>query len=599
MLFLLQTIVFLAQATFLGFLLSRMLIGLFPALSLASATSPSFFFLKLDRIAQFIFPKKFFGSLTNQGNQTWTQYARSLVILSFVGATACYIVLRLQGHLPANPQGLPGITPDLSFNIVTSFITGTNWQSYTPETSLSYFAQTIGLTVQNFLAPAIGFCAVMPLIRSLAPKTPTLAENQKTAPNAADNRDNRDIQNGSDGTSLPLGNFWYDFSRISLFILLPLAILISLFQLQQGSPQNFLPYSEITTLEGGKQTIAQGPVASQIAIKLIGNNGGGFFGANSCHPYENPTALINWIQMLCMIVLPLAVLFYYQHILQNKPHARSILAIMFGLIFISLGFVTYAQNTGLQASHLSHVALEGTELRFNKFAQIMYSVLTTNTSTGSTNLAFDSLHPLSSLSMMFNLALGSIGLGGIGIGLGTMILYVILTIFLAGLLIGKTPEYLGRRIQKTEVQYTVIVLILTTFCGLILPAFVLQFANDLKIANPAPHDFSAILYMFLSACANNGTSFNGASYNTPFFNCLLGITFIIGRFGTIIPLLALSGSLCKKHLVAQGEENFPTSGPLFCLMVGVISILVVALSFVPAFCVGPIAELFSLVPKSS
>jgi K+-transporting ATPase ATPase A chain len=594
MTFLFQCLVFFAQAFFLGLVFARLLNLLFPVLTVGINQQPVHhcaFALTLDRFACKIFPTKYFGSLKDQESQTWTEYAKSWVITNFIFLFVCYILLRIQHFLPLNPQKLDAVSPDLAFNIAAGFITGTDWQSYTPETTLSTLSQCLTLTVQNFAAPALAFCSAMPLIRCLLPIDPALQKS--TLEEAEKNPDQKIIKTHR----LPLGNFWYDFSRFILFFLLPTSCIIAVLQIWQGTPQNFNEYTTLSTLEGLKQVIGQGPVASQIAIKMLGNNGGGFFNANSAHPFENPSAFTNWLQMLAMVVLPLGLLFYYGRLVDNKKHIQTILAVMVTLLIISLAFIVYGQTLCLEHLGLGHLRLEGTETRFDLFHNTLFADLTTSTTTGALNRSFDSLHPLASLSVMFNLALGCVGIGGLGTGISTMIAYIILTIFIAGLLIGRTPDYLGRRIQKTEIQYTVIALILTTFAILIVTAVSIFHVADLSLVNPVAHYFSTILFTVLSNTSNNGSIMGGGNYNIPFFNALLGVTILIGRFGSILPLLALAGTFCKKHLVAKSIESFPLSGFLFYLMLLTIVLLVVALTFLPALCLGPISECISLYGK--
>ena len=503
--------------------------------------------------------------------QIWTAYALHLVIFSACSVAFNYLIVRLQDQLPLNPQNLPALSPHLSFNVAIGFITGTAWTSYSSESAVSYFSQMVGLNFQNFTSPATGLCAAVALIRGLSRKE----------------------SNG-------IGNFWADLVRCHLYVLLPICFLYSVFLLSQGTIQNFLPYQAVTTLEGARQLIAQGPAASQIAIKMLGSNGEGFFSANAAHPYENPTALSNFVQMLSMFLLPSALIYFLGRAVKNLRHGWSVWIAM-TLLFVGGAFICHHfENEGNPIYKLlgcsSAANWEGKESRFGIFHSTLFSIIATDTSTGATNAALDSFTPLGGLIPLINIKLGEVIFGGVGAGLCGIVAIILLSVFIAGLMVGRTPEYVGKKIEGREVKYVM-------FATIAFPILVLMFSAwasmdtraTATLGNPGAHGFSEILYAYASAGGNNGSSFGGLSTNTPFWNLTLAFVMFFGRFLTLIPMLALAGSMAKKRVHFAGVGAFPAEGGIFvCLLIAVI-IVVGALTFFPAMTLGPIAEHFQML----
>ena len=505
-------------------------------------------------------------------DQSWWVYCRSMLIFHVVAYVFLYLMLRLQSVLPFNPQDMSAIPPDLSFNTAVSFLTNTNWQSYGGESTMSYLSQMTGLTVQNFLSAATGIALAMALIRGF-----------------------------SRANAKGIGNFWADIVRITLYVLLPFCIVLTLFYVWQGVPQNLGAYVEATTLEGAKQTIAQGPVASQLSIKMLGTNGGGFFNANSAHPYENPTALSNLIQMLSIFVIGAAMTNVFGRAIGAERQGWAILAAM-SVLFVAGVFVAYWAEAGgnpmLAAVGMDNSLgnMEGKEVRFGTSLSALFAVITTAASCGAVNAMHDSFMPLGGMIPLINMLLGEIIIGGVGAGLYGILLFAILAIFLAGLMVGRTPEYVGKKIEAREVKMTMLAI-------LCLPLVILGFTAVAAVlpaglagpANAGPHGFSEIFYAFTSAAANNGSAFGGLTANTIFYNTTLGVTMIVGRFAIIVPMLAVAGSLAAKRKSAVSLGTFPTDGPLFVgLLVGAI-LIVGGLTFLPALALGPIAEHFAML----
>ena len=522
--------------------------------------------------------------------QRWTQYAGSLIAFSIFSAVTLYLLQRLQGWLPLNPMGFgtahapsgaTAVTPDLAFNTSVSFTSNTNWQNYSGESTLSYLVQMLGLTVHNFTSAAAGIAIAVALIRGFA-------RQQAQA----------------------IGNFWADLVRATVYILLPLSLVIAMLFCWQGVIQNLHPYTVATTLEGKAQTIAQGPVASQEAIKMLGTNGGGFFGANSGHPFENPTPLSNLIQMLSIFLIPAGLTYTFGKMVGDTRQGWALFAAM-SLLFLAGTFVLYASE---QAGNpiLSKLGLdstggnmEGKEVRFGIAATALFATVTTDASCGAVNAMHDSLTPLGGLVPLFNMQTGEVIFGGVGAGLYGMLLFAILAVFIAGLMVGRTPEYLGKKIESKEVKMAMLALIATA-------AVVLVFAGISSVANfskggywngqfgPAtgnlnnggPHGFGEILYLFSSSAANNGSAFGGLNGNSPWYNFAGGITMLVGRFLFIIPLLAVAGNLAAKKRIPATSGTLPTHGPLFVgLLVGTV-VIVSALTFFPALSLSPIVEHF-------
>ena len=497
--------------------------------------------------------------------QTWVAYLVSMVFLHVGGFLILYTLLRLQDVLPFNPAGQSAVSPDLAFNTSTSFITNTNWQSYGGESTLSYLSQMLGLTHQNFLSAATGIALAVALIRGFAR-----------------------------ASSKTVGSFWVDLTRGTLYVLLPICIPFTLYLVWSGIPQTLGAYVDATTLEGAKQTIALGPVASQVAIKMLGTNGGGFFNANAAHPFENPTAVCNFVQMISIFAIGAALTNVFGRMVGDERQGWAIFGAM-GVLFLAGVAVLYgAEAAGNPLLHAIGVAggnLEGKEVRFGIAASALFATITTAASCGAVNAMHDSLTALGGMIPLINMQLGEVVIGGVGAGLYGMLIFVIVAIFVAGLMVGRTPEYLGKKIEAREVKMAMLGI-------LILPLMMLGFTALAVVLpsavagtnNPGPHGFSEILYAYTSAAANNGSAFGGLSANTLFYNTTLGIAMLFGRFFIHIPALAIAGSLAGKKRVPASAGTFPTHGGLFVgLLVGVI-LIIGGLTFFPALALGPIVE---------
>ncbi|MBV8093641.1 MAG: potassium-transporting ATPase subunit KdpA [Acetobacteraceae bacterium] len=505
--------------------------------------------------------------------QHWVTYAVAMLLFSLAGFIVLYGLQRLQALLPFNPQKLGAVSPDLSFNTSVSFVTNTNWQSYTPETTMSYLVQMAGLTVHNFVSAATGIALAIALIRGFARRS-----------------------------AQTVGNFWVDLTRCTLYVLLPISVVFALIFVWQGVPQNLNAYTDVATLEGGKQLIAQGPVASQEVIKILGTNGGGFFNANSAHPYENPTALTNLLQMLLMLAIGAALTNVFGRMVGDQRQGWAIYAVMAILCFAGVASGYWAESAGNPAFaplHIDQAAsalqsggnMEGKEVRFGIANSAIFTTTTTDASCGAVNNMHDSLLPLAGMVPMINIMLGEIIFGGVGSGLYGMLLFAVVAVFIAGLMVGRTPEYLGKKIEAKEVKMAMLAI-------LILPLSILGFtaiavvvkAGLAGLANAGPHGFSEALYAYTSATGNNGSAFAGLSANTPFYNTTLGLAMFIGRFLMIVPMLAMAGSLVGKKIVPPSAGTFPTNGGLFVgLLTGVI-LIVGGLTYFPAVSLGPVVE---------
>jgi K+-transporting ATPase ATPase A chain len=505
--------------------------------------------------------------------QHWTTYGIAMLIFSLFGFLALYALQRLQGVLPFNPQALSEISPDSALNTSISFVTNTNWQSYVPESTMSYFTQMAGLTVHNFVSAATGIALALALIRGF------VRRSAKT-----------------------IGNFWADLTRCTLYILLPISIVVCLVFVWQGMPQNLSAYVDATTLEGAKQTIAQGPVASQEVIKMLGTNGGGFFNANSAHPYENPTPLTNFIQLVLIFSLGAALTNVLGRMAGDERQGWAIFAAM-GVLFLAGVTTVYwaeaAGNPAFAAAHVDMAAsatqaggnMEGKEVRFGIANSALFATVTTDASCGAVNGMHDSFTPLGGMIPLINIQLGEIIFGGVGSGLYGMLLFAIVALFVAGLMVGRTPQYLGKKLEAREVKMTVLAILILplailggTALATVLPA------GLAGLANSGPHGFSEILYAYTSATGNNGSAFAGLSANTPFYNTTLSIAMMAGRFLMIVPMLAVAGSLAAKRLAPPSSGTFPTHGGLFVsLLVGVI-IIIGGLTYFPAIALGPVIE---------
>jgi len=496
----------------------------------------------------------------------WVQYLLALIGFNLLGLVLLLALLLGQGALPLNPQQLPGLPWDLALNTAVSFVTNTNWQAYSGESTLSYFSQMAGLGVQNFLSAATGIAVAFALIRAFA------------RPAAA-----------------TLGNAWVDLTRITLYVLLPLSLLVALFLVSQGVLQNLAPYQHVATLEGGAQLLPMGPVASQEAIKMLGTNGGGFFGANSAHPFENPTALSNLVQMLAIFLIPCALCFAFGEAVGDRRQGNALVWAMSLIFVVCVAVVMYAELAGnphftaLGAD--SPANMEGKETRFGILASSLFAVVTTAASCGAVNAMHDSFTALGGLVPMWLMQIGEVVFGGVGSGLYGMLLFVLLTVFIAGLMIGRTPEYLGKKIDVREMKMTALAILVTPALVLLGTALALVTESGRAgILNPGAHGFSEVLYALSSAANNNGSAFAGLGVNTPFYNLLLAVAMFLGRFGVILPVMAIAGSLVAKKRQPAGPGTLPTAGPLFIgLLVGTV-LLVGALTFIPALALGPVAE---------
>ncbi|MDD5184972.1 MAG: potassium-transporting ATPase subunit KdpA [Paludibacter sp.] len=494
--------------------------------------------------------------LKPDSQQNWKQYAFALLSFNLLGFLFVFVLQLIQKQLPLNPQQLGNVSWPLAFNTAASFMTNTNWQSYAGETTLSYFTQLIGLTVQNFVSAATGFGVALVLIRGIRNKL-----------------------------NSQLGNFYVDLTRSVIYILLPLSILFSVVLIGQGVIQNLNAYKTVTTIEKNQQVIPQGPAASQIAIKQLGTNGGGFFNTNSAHPYENPTPLSNFLEMLAILLLPASFVYCFGKMIGSVKQGWYIYMTMFILFTVGLVISVYSEY------HFSSGVFEGKELRFGTINSLIWENATTAASNGSVNAMHSSLSPLSALVALFNMMLGEIIFGGVGAGLYGMLIFVILTVFIAGLMVGRTPEYLGKKIEAFEVKMAIMGVIAPSFIILVFTAIACMTDAGLSsLSSKGPHGFSEMLYAFTSAGANNGSAFAGLNANTNFYNLMIGIGILVGRFGVIIPVLAIAGSLSEKKLIPVSSGTFRTDNFTFVFLLIAVILIVGALTFFPALSLGPIVE---------
>lgn len=502
-----------------------------------------------------------FLGVNPESEMNWKVYAKHFFIFNFAGLVVLTLILMLQGYLPLNPQGLPGVPFHLAFNTAVSFVTNTNWQSYSGESTLSYFSQMAGLTSQNFISPACGFAVVLALIRGLK------------------------IRQGTN-----LGNFYTDMVRSILYILLPLSIIFAVFLISQGVVQSFSPYAIVNTLGGHSQTIPLGPAASQIAIKQIGSNGGGFFGVNSAHPFENPTPLSNFFEALAILLIPASLVYTFGKMLTQKKHAIILFSVMMVLMVLGIVFglmAEYSNNPVLNTS----LNMEGKETRFGVTSSVIWSIITTCVSNGSVNSMMSSLNPLTGGLAMLNMMTGEIIFGGIGAGLYGMLIFVFITVFIAGLMVGRTPEYLGKKIEAFDIKMSILAVISPSAVILIFTALSLVIpAGTDSIMSSGPHGFSEVLYSFTSAAANNGSAFAGLNANTPYYNIMLGLGMLIGRYLIIIPVFAIAGNMARKNISPVSAGTFNTDNGVFAvLLIGVI-LIISALTFLPSLALGPVVE---------
>ncbi|MEA9391615.1 potassium-transporting ATPase subunit KdpA [Acerihabitans sp. TG2] len=496
----------------------------------------------------------------------WQEYLLAILLFNLLGIIVLFALLIFQGVLPLNPQHLPGLSWHLALNTAISFTTNTNWQSYAGESTMSNFSQMVGLTVQNFLSAATGIAVAFALTRGFA---------------------NRSVAT--------LGNAWRDITRITLYVLLPLSLLIALFAISQGTVQSFGDYLTFHTLEGAKQTLPLGPVASQEAIKILGTNGGGFFNVNSAHPFENPNAITNFVQMLTIFLIPAALCFAFGDVNRDRRQGHALLWAMSVMFIAAVAVVMWAELNGnphfLTLGADSAVNMEGKETRFGILNSSLYAVITTAASCGAVNAMHDSFTALGGMIPLWLIQLGEVVFGGVGSGLYGMLLFVLLAVFIAGLMIGRTPEYLGKKIGIWDMKMTALAILITPSLVLLGSAVAMMTdAGRAGMANPGPHGFSEVLYAVSSAANNNGSAFAGLSANTPFWNLLLAVAMLLGRFAVIVPVLAIAGSLAVKKVQPVGNGTLPTHGMLFIsLLIGTV-MLVGALTFIPALALGPIAE---------
>ena len=509
--------------------------------------------------------------------QGWKRYTLALLVFSFVGLLFTFAILRFQHLLPLNPQHFGPVRPDLAFNTAASFATNTNWQNYAGEATLSYFSQMVGLVFHNFVSAAAGIAVAAALVRGLARHT------AKT-----------------------IGNFWTDLVRINLYLLLPLSFVFSVFLMSQGIVQNFKSYDRLAAIQTDRpdvpaaatQTLAQGPAASQVAIKMLGTNGGGFFNANASHPYENSTPLSNFFQILSIFLIPAGLTYYLGRKVKNQRHGWAVWTVMAALFLAALFVAWGAESAGNPrfagaGINPSMGNMEGKEVRFGIFNSALFATVTTDASCGAVNAMHDSFTPLGGLVPLFNMELGEVVFGGVGSGLYGMIIFIILAVFLTGLMVGRTPEYLGKKIESYDVKAAVLALLVVIFCTLGFAAW--GAASRAGMAGPSnggPHGFSQILYAFSSAAGNNGSAFGGLNGNTPWYNITLALGMLAGRFLMIVPVLALAGNLARKKRLAVSEASFPVDGMLFIVILTGTVLIVGALTFLPALALGPIVEHF-------
>jgi K+-transporting ATPase ATPase A chain len=510
------------------------------------------------------------GGVRPDREQHWLTYTLAMLLFHVCGFLILYGLMRFQNVLPFNPAGQSPVAPDLAFNTSVSFITNTNWQNYGGEGTMSYLTQMLGLTHQNFLSAATGIALAMALIRGF-----------------------------SRASMQTIGNFWVDITRCTLYILLPICVICALFLVWQGMPQTLGPYVDATTLEGAKQTIAVGPVASQVAIKVLGTNGGGFFNANAAHPFENPTALSNLVQMISIFAIGAAMTNVFGRMVGDERQGWAILAVM-GILFVAGVAACYwaeaRGNDAFTAMGLTGGNMEGKEVRFGIVASALFAVVTTAASCGAVNAMHDSFTALGGMIPLINMQLGEIIVGGVGAGLYGMLLFVILSVFVAGLMVGRTPEYVGKKIEAREVKMAMLAILILPlmYLGWTAAAVVIPSAVA-SIANPGPHGFSEVLYAYTSQTANNGSAFGGLTGNTLWYNVTGAIAMLVGRFWMIIPTMAIAGSLAAKKTVPASAGTFPTSGGLFVgLVVGVI-LIIGGLTFFPALALGPIVEHLAMI----
>lgn len=503
------------------------------------------------------------SGIRSEEEMDWKRYTLAVLIFNAIGFLAVYLLQIAQSKLPLNPQNLADVSWHSAFNTAVSFMTNTNWQGYSGESTLSYLTQMLGLTVQNFVSAATGIGVALALCRGLTQKS-----------------------------KKSVGNFWTDLTRSTLYVLLPLSIILAVLLIGQGVVQNLSTYTSAVGIDGVSQVIPQGPAASQIAIKQLGTNGGGFFGVNSAHPFENPTPFSNWLELIAILLIPAALVFTFGEHAKNRKQAWSIFIAMGVLLVTGLALSLWAEYSTNPALGIGR-SMEGKETRFGVMNSVMWSVFTTAASNGSVNAMHSSLSPISGGIAIFNIMLGEIIFGGVGAGLYGMFLFILLTVFLSGLMVGRTPEYLGKKIEAYEIKMVILGIILPSAAALLGAGLsaVLPIALS-SLANKGPHGLSEILYAFASASGNNGSAFAGLSANTVYYNVTLGLAMLVGRFGVIIPVLAIAGGMAEKRQTPPGPGTFQTDTALFVILLMGVILIVGGLTFLPALSLGPIVEHF-------
>jgi K+-transporting ATPase ATPase A chain len=503
------------------------------------------------------------SGIRSEEEMNWKTYMYGVLLFNLFGFVLLFLLQMLQSYLPLNTEKLPNVSWHLAFNTAMSFTTNTNWQSYSGENTLSYLVQMLGLTVQNFVSAATGIAVVLALIRGLTRKTTDA-----------------------------LGNFWADMTRSVLYVLLPLAIILTMALVGQGAVQTFSHYVKATTLQGTEQMIPLGPAASQIAIKELGTNGGGFFNSNSSHPFENPTPFSNFLELFAIIIISAGLVFTFGHYIKSKHQARAIFITMFILFAVGIAISFWSEYNHNNVLNISG-AMEGKETRFGVMNSVLWSVTTTVTSNGSVNAMHDSLSPLSGMVSMFNMMLGEIIFGGVGSGLYGIIIFIILTVFIAGLMVGRTPEYLGKKVEAFEMKMAILAVLAPSIVIKLFSAIACSVPVGLSSLNNAgPHGLSEILYAFSSAAGNNGSAFAGLNANTVFYNLMMGFGMLIGRFGVIVPVMAIAGSMATKKITPVSLGTFRTDNWLFVILLISVILIVGGLTFFPPLALGPIVEHF-------
>jgi potassium-transporting ATPase potassium-binding subunit len=495
---------------------------------------------------------------------SWKEYAIAMLVFNILGGALLFLMEMTQAWLPLNPQNLANVPFPLAFNTAVSFMTNTNWQAYSGEATMSYFTQMAGLAVHNFVSAATGVAIAVALARGLVRKQ-----------------------------TRSIGNFWTDLTRCTLYILLPLSILIAIVLAQQGVVQTFDGYPTATTVEGAVQQIPLGPIASQVAIKQLGTNGGGFLGQNSAHPFENPTPLTNFVEIFVIFWIGSALVYMFGVMASDRRQGWAIWTAMFVLFVAGFATLWWAELQPNPALGLASSSLEGKEVRFGQFSSALFATVTTDASCGAVNMMHDSLSPLGGLVTLVNMMLGEVIFGGVGAGFYGMLMFVLLTVFIAGLMVGRTPEYLGKKIEAREVTWAVVAVLapaVMILCGSALTTMYPAALNSLN--NGGPHGLSEVIYAFTSAAANNGSALAGINANTGWYNYMLALTMFVGRFAIIVPVLAIAGSLAQKKASPPSSGTFPTNGPVFTVLLISIVLIVGALTFFPVLSLGPIVEHF-------